>query len=143
MCIFAREKWMHCRRNSFLILFHIAGKLNHMYIIIPAKQKQGIITMLVSGFIGLAYEGISSFLHNRRHKALHKAVTAMDSKTTIQYNKLMHLKDSMVMYSIYNATTLENLKNTVHHIHNFTSPIEKLFAEQFCTVLLQPIYANM
>ena len=27
-----------------------------------SRQKQGIITTLVSGFIGLAYEGISSFL---------------------------------------------------------------------------------
>ena len=43
---------------------------------IPARQKRGIITVLVSGFIGLAYEGISSFLHNRKHKALHKAVSS-------------------------------------------------------------------
>ena len=32
---------------------------------IPRKQKCGIITMLVSSFIGLAYEGISSFLHHK------------------------------------------------------------------------------
>ena len=38
------------------------------------KQKHGIIATLVSSFIGLAYEGISSFLHNKRNKALHKAV---------------------------------------------------------------------
>ena len=50
---------------------------------LPTKQKCGIITALASGITGLAYEGISSFLHNRRHKALHKAVKAMDSKTTI------------------------------------------------------------
>ena len=31
---------------------------------IPRKQKCGIITILVSSFIGLAYEGISSFLHH-------------------------------------------------------------------------------
>ena len=31
----------------------------------PRIQKCGIITTLVSSFIGLAYEGISSFLHNR------------------------------------------------------------------------------
>ena len=30
---------------------------------IPRKQKHGIFTMLVSSFIGLAYEGISSCLH--------------------------------------------------------------------------------
>ena len=29
------------------------------------KQKHGIITTLVSSFIGLAYEGISSFLQNK------------------------------------------------------------------------------
>ena len=32
---------------------------------IPRKQKGGIITTLVSSFIGLAYEGISSFLHHK------------------------------------------------------------------------------
>ena len=32
---------------------------------IPRKQKCAIITMLVSSFIGLAYEGISSFLHHK------------------------------------------------------------------------------
>ena len=55
----------------------------------------------------------------------------------------MHLEDSMVTYGIYNAETLEKLINTVHHIHSFTSPNEKLFAGQQGTALLQPIYANM
>ena len=32
---------------------------------IPRKQKCGIITMLVSSFIGLAYEGISCLLHHK------------------------------------------------------------------------------
>ena len=66
---------------------------NEIDLILPelsAKQKQGIITALVSGFIGLAYECISSFLHNRRHKAFHKAVKALDSKKIIQCNKLIH-----------------------------------------------------
>ena len=49
----------------------------------PRIQKHGIITVLVSSFIGLAYEGISSFLQNKRNKALHKAITAMDSKADI------------------------------------------------------------
>ena len=55
----------------------------------------------------------------------------------------MHLEDAMVMYGIYNAETLEKLINTVHHIHNFKSPIEKLFAGQLGTVLLQSPYANI
>ena len=56
---------------------------------VPRKQKHGIITTLMSSFIGLSYEGISSFLHHKCNKALHKAVKAMDNKATIQHNKLI------------------------------------------------------
>ena len=56
------------------IAHHILTNEIHLILQLPTKQKCGIITTLVSGFIGLAYEGISSFLHNRRHKALHKVV---------------------------------------------------------------------
>ena len=73
------------------------------------------------------YEGISSFLHNRRHKALHNAVKDIDSKTTIQCKKLMHLEDWVVMCGIYNAELLEKLINTVDCIHNITSPNEKKY----------------
>ena len=91
---------------------------------IPRKQKCGIITTLVSSFIALAYEGLSSFLNHRQNKALHKAVRAMDSKTTIQHNKLTQLENSILMYGIYNTETLEKLVNTVHNIHNTTSSHE-------------------
>ena len=84
----------------------------------------------MSRFIELAYEGISSFLHHKQNKALHKAERAMDSKPTIQCNKLMQLENSMLMYGVYNAETLERLINTVHHIHNTTFSHERLFAEQ-------------
>ena len=76
----------------------------------------------------MAYEGISSFLHNRRHKTLHKAVKAIGTKVDIQHKRLLHLEDSVVMHGIYNAETLENLMNTVHQMHNTTTQNEKLFA---------------
>ena len=41
------------------------------------KEKRSIIALLVTGFMDLAYEGISSFLHNRSNKVLNKAVVAM------------------------------------------------------------------
>ena len=104
---------------------------------IPRKQKCGIITMLVSCFIGLAYEGLSSFLHHKWNKALHKAVRAMDSKITIQHNKLMQLENSMLMYDIYNAETLGKLINTVHNVHNTSS-----HAEQQSSLTLSSPYAN-
>ena len=108
---------------------------------IPRKQKCGITTTLVLSFIGLAYEGISSFLHPKQNKALHKAVRVMDNKTTIQHKKLMQLENSK-MIGIYNAETLEKLINTVHNIHNTTSLHEKLFAGQQNSLMLRSLYAN-
>ena len=92
------------------------------------KEKRGIFTSLITGFIGLAYECISRFLHNRRHKDLHKAVKAMESETNIQHNNLIHLEDSMVMYGVYSTKTLEKLIKTVYHMHNTQTLHEKLFA---------------
>ena len=109
---------------------------------VPRKQKQGIIITLVSSFIGLAYEDISSFLHHKHNKALHKAIKAMDSKTPIQCNKLIQLENSMIMYGIYNAETLEKLIDTVHLIHNTTSSHERLFAGQQSSLTLRSLYAN-
>ena len=41
------------------------NEINLMLPQIIRKQKCGVITTLVSSFIGLAYEGISSFLHHK------------------------------------------------------------------------------
>ena len=56
--------------------------------------------------IGLAFEGISSFLHHKRHKALQKAVNVLNSKTNIGNNRVYHLEDTMIMYGKYNSDTL-------------------------------------
>ena len=81
-----------------------------------AKSKGGltlgIIASLITGFLGLAYEGISSFLCYRRQKALQKAVNVMKDKVDVQCNKIFHLEDSLVMYGVYNSDTLEDLKNS-------------------------------
>ena len=67
------------------------------------RNKRRIFGIIISGFIGLAFEGISCFLHHKRHMALHKAVKAMSILTDMQRNKFMHLENSLVMYGIYNA----------------------------------------
>ena len=100
---------------------------------IERKEKHGIITLLISGFIGLVYEGMSSFLHHRRHNTLHKAVKVIENKANMQHIKLMHLEDIMVMYGIYNLETLEKLVNRVHIMQNNTTPNERLFTGDFST----------
>ena len=46
----------------------------------------GIVTSLITGFISLAYEGISSYLHYKRQKALYKAVQVMENNVDLQCN---------------------------------------------------------
>ena len=109
---------------------------------IPRKQKCGIITMLAYSFIGLAYEGISTFLPHKQNKALHEVVKDMDIKANIQHNKLIQLENSMLMYCIYNVETLEKLINTVHNIHNMTSSHERLFVGQHSSITLTSLYTH-
>ena len=85
-----------------------------------SRQKCGIITTLVSGFKNLAYEGISTFLQWKCENAFQKAVNAISNQANIQHNNLMKLDNTILMYGIYNAKTLEKLINTVHEIHNVT-----------------------
>ena len=54
----------------------------------------------------------------------------MSSKVDIQRNKLIHLEDTLVMYGIYNAETLEKLIKTIHLLHSRQSMYESLFAGQ-------------
>ena len=83
--------------------------------------------MIITGFIGLAFEGISSCLHNKRYKALHKAVKAMSIQTDIWRNKLKHLENTFLMYGIDNTETLEKL---FHVLHSKQSSYESLFASK-------------
>ena len=65
-----------------------------------SRQKHGIITTIVSSFIGVAYEGISSFLQQKCESTLHKAVKAMGNQANIQHNELMKLDNTMLMYGM-------------------------------------------
>ena len=113
--------------------------MNEVDLILPKfymeqRNKRGFLGTIISKFIGLAFEGISSFLHHKRHKALHKAVKTVSISMDMQRNKLMHLENTLVMYGIYNAETLEKLVQTAQVIHSRQSLIEGLFAGQSVAV---------
>ena len=107
-----------------------------------SKQKHGIVTTLVSGFIGLAYGGISSFLQRKCEDALQKAMIAKNNEVNFQCNKLLKLDNTMLMYGIYNVETLKKLINTVQDIHNVTSSHERLFAREHNPALFRLLYMN-
>ena len=91
-------------------------------------QKRQIILALISGFIGLAFEGISSFLQHKQEKALQKAMHTMNKRVNIKQNRVFHLEDSMIMYGIYNVDTSEKLIQMVHKMNNRSVWFERLYA---------------
>ena len=66
----------------------------------------------------------------------------MNEKANIQCNKLMKLDNSMLMYGIYNAETLEKLIKTVHGIHNTTSSYERLLAGEHNPSTFRTLHAH-
>ena len=80
------------------------------------RDKCSLVTTLVSGFIGLAYEGISGFLQRKQDNALKRAVLAMDNEINTQRNKLLKLDNTMLMYGLYNAEFIHSptSEQTIH-----------------------------
>ena len=119
-------------RTAYDTLANDIGKILPKFLT-DCRHKRGailasILGSIASSVMGLAYEGISSFLHHKGHKALHKAVAVRDRKTNIQHYRIHHLEDTMIMYGIYNSDTLTDLIGTVHRMQNFTTWNEKTFA---------------
>ena len=85
---------------------------------------------VASKIIGLTFEGISSFLHHKRHKAPQKSVNALNSKMNIDHNRVHHLEDTMIMYGKYNSNTIMELVNMVHQMQNVTMWKEKIFVSE-------------
>ena len=137
----------HCRRIAPYVKFYeqqinyynqTAYNLlqNEIGLILPnfnSRKKRFLTTILgtiASKVIGLAFEGISSFLHHKRHKALQKAVNVINSKSEIDHNRVYHLEDTMIMYGKYNSDTLMELVKTVHQMQNVTTWKEKVFVSK-------------
>ena len=94
---------------------------NEIDLILPQihrKQKCGIITTLVSSFIGLVM------------KAFLVSYTTNETKHYIKQSKL------------WIAKWLKKLIDIVHQIHNTTSYHERLFAGQQSLLELRSLYAN-
>ena len=127
----------HCRRIAPYVKFYkqqidyynrTAYELlqNEIGLILPnlnTSKKRFLTTVLgtiATKAVNLAFEGISSFLHHKCHKALQKAVKVLNSRESIDHNRVYHLEDTMIMYGKYNSDTLMELVNTVHQMQNTT-----------------------
>ena len=137
----------HCRRIAPYVTFYkqqidyynqTAYNLlqNEIGLIVPNfnNRKKRFLTTILGTIaikvIGLVFEGISSFPHHKRHKALQKAVNILNSKTNIDHNRVYHLEDTMIMYGKYSSDTLMELVNLVHQMQNVTTWKEKVFVSK-------------
>ena len=50
-----------------------------------------VLGTVASKIVGLAFEGISSFLHHERHKALNKAIKQINERQNMEHNRIYHL----------------------------------------------------
>ena len=118
-------------QTAYDTLANDIGKILPKFLTDKRQKHRAILTSILgnvaSSIIGLAYEGISSFLHHKRHKALHKAVAMMNKKTNIQHNCIHDLEDTMIMYGVYISDTLKDLIDMVHRMQNFTTWHKKTF----------------
>ena len=67
---------------------------------------------------------------------------AINNEPNFQHNKLLKLDNTMLMYRIYNADTLEKLINTVQEIHYVNSSHVKLFAGEHSPAIFQLLYMD-
>ena len=73
-----------------MILLKFGNMENNVHSKCPKRQ---IISALISGFIGLAFEGISSYLQHKQQKALQQAMHTMNKRINIVRNRVFHLED--------------------------------------------------
>ena len=89
-----------------------------------------ILGTIATKVVGLAFKGISSFLHHKHHKALQKAVNILNSRKGLDHNRVYHLEDTIIIYGKYNSDTLMELVNTVHQMQNVTTWKEQIFVSE-------------
>ena len=124
------QKWVqYYNQTAYTIL---QNEINLILLTLnePNRKKRflpAVLGTVASKIIGLAFEGISSFLHHKRHKVPNKGMKQINERQDIEHNRFYHLEDTMIMYGKYNSDTLTNLIDTVHRMHNLTSLKERLF----------------
>ena len=83
---------------------------------------------MISGFIVLAYGGISSILQHKWEKALQQSMYTMNKRASIEWSRVFHLEDSIIMYGVYNVDTLEKLIQMIHKMNTRSVWFERLYA---------------
>ena len=126
---FYQKQIEYYNRTAYNILQNEIGLILPTFTESNRKKRflSAVLGTVASKIVGLAFEGISSFLHHKRHKAFKGAIKQINERQNIEHNKVYHLEGTVIIYCKYNSDTLTDLSNMVHRMQNLTSLKEKLF----------------
>ena len=124
----ARETYL---RNKMLNLVEkdLYGTLRSYQSQGRAKRFASLAISAVTGLVTLAVEGISSFLQDKRNKAMANAMDALQHAQTETYDKLQHYKDDLMLYGTYSLKSTSEILDTLENMYTHQASLSSVITE--------------
>ena len=98
----------------------------------PVHRKKAISAFIpaIAGLAKIAVKSLSTFLQQRRNKAMAQGLNAIRNDQSLAWNSLKQLKNDFLLYSKFNVAKLQDIVRMVNGIRNRTLSLEKLLTGQ-------------
>ena len=116
---FYRSKLQHLVEHDLygnLLTYRSAGR---------SKRFAALVVPAIAGLVTLAVESLSGYLQNKRHKAMAKAMDALQQNQKLTFNQLHRYKDDLLLYGTYNLKSTESVLDTLQGLYHRQSSLEK------------------
>ena len=103
----------------------------------PVCRKKAISAFIpaIAGLAKIAVKSLSTFLQQKRNKAMAQGLTAIRNDQSLAWNSLKQLENDFLLYGKFNVAKLQDIVQTVNGIRNRTLSLEKLLTGQdLCTL---------
>ena len=99
---------------------------------VPVCRKKAISAFIpaIAGLAKIAVESLSTFLQQKRNKAMAQGLNAIRNDQSLAWNSLKQLKNDFLLYGKFNVVKLQDKVRTVNGIRNRTLSLEKLLTGQ-------------
>ena len=116
---FYRSKLQHLVEHDLygnLLTYRSAGR---------SKRFAALVVPAIAGLVTLAVESLSGYLQNKRHKAMAKAMDALQQNQKLTFNQLHRYKDDLLLYGTYNLKSTDSVLDTLQGLYHRQSSLEK------------------
>ena len=113
------EKREEFNRKKLLKLVeeHLYGTLKSYRFPNRSKRFAGMVISAVTGLVTLAVEGISSYLQNKRNKAMANTMDTLHEAQIDMFDKLQRYKQDLLLYSTYSLKSTNAVLDTLQGMH--------------------------